>query len=71
MKKKDKHTFFSISMKPKCKQKIATIFKSKWNTENVKNLLKVKKKDFLIHDVTAGNVFKSNKLAPVYSLWEL
>ena len=44
MKKKEKHTFFSTSMKLKSKQKIAIIFKSKWNNENVKNFLNVKKK---------------------------
>ena len=47
MKKKGKHTFSSTSMKLKSKQKIATIYKKKSNTENVKNFLQVKMKDFL------------------------
>ena len=68
MKKKEKHTFFSTSMKLKSKQKIAIIFKSKWNNENVKNFLNVKKKEFFTYGITTDHMLKSNNLTPVYSL---
>ena len=67
MKKKGKHTFSSTSMKLKSKQKIATIYKKKSNTENVKNFLQVKMKDFFTYDITTDHVFKSNNLIPVYN----
>ena len=54
-------------MKLKSKQKIATIYKKKSNTENVKNFLQVKMKDFFTYDITTDHVFKSNNLTPVYS----
>ena len=47
-------------MKLKSKQKIATIFKSKLNTENVKKL----KKGFFTYDITTDHAFRSNNLTP-------
>ena len=71
MRKKEKHTFSSTSMKSKSKKKMTTIFKSKWNTENVKRVLKVKNKYFFTYDVTIHHVLKSNNPTPVYGLWVL
>ena len=70
MKKKEKDTFSSTSMKSKPKQKISTIFLSKRNTENVKNFLKVKNKDFVKYDITTDHVFKSYNLTPVTEFFD-